>query len=186
MNTKKLKPPKNRMSETVVELNTDFDTALWRLRQMNGPSLETDSIGQTLWFASNQKGRFTITQVRNSRYEAAVRSVALRGGLYVEDGKTKTVLYTYRLGGTVFGMIMEIIAGLVGLLYVLFVGAALLEREFSAGTVAVCGLLVIIAIAIPIHGIIRLEKGKQGGEGDAQKMLEDALRRLNAVNDWDK
>ena len=186
MNTKKPKPPKNLISETVVELNTDFATAVERLQQMNGYGLETDSNNQKLLFVSNSKGRFAVTQERHSRYEFAARAVGLWGGLYVEDGKTKAVLYTYCQGGTVFGMIMEIIVGLVLLCCVAWNGVILLEREFSASTLAVCGLMTIFAIVFPIHGILSLEKGKRGSEEDAKKLQEDVLRRLDAINNWDK
>lgn len=187
MNVKKPNPPKNLIAETVVEMNTDFATAVERLADVSGPGRDQDSTGDTIGFSSNRRGRFqSIDCGSNSRYHVNHRNVGLQGGLYVEDGKTKAVLYTYRIGGTVFSMIMEVILGLVGLFYVIAVGFALLEQEFSAGTLAVCGLLLILAIGFPIHGILSLEKGKRGSEEDAKKLQEDVLRRLNAINNWDK
>lgn len=186
MNTKKPRPPKNLMCETVVEINTDLPTAILRLQQINGYSLETDSNDQKLFFTSNRNGRFTVTQERHSRYEFAARAVELRGGLYVEEGKTKAVLYAYRLGGTVFGMIMKIVLGLVGLCYALWNGYILLQNGFSTPILVFCVLMGMLAIALPVHGIIQHEKGKLGSESDAQKLLEDALRRLDAINNWDK
>ena len=187
MNTKKPKPPKNLISETVVEINTDFATAVERLADVSGPGRDQDSTGDTIGFYSTRKGRFqSVDCGNNNRYHVNHRNVGLRGGLYVEDGKTKAVLYTYRQGGTVFGMIMEIIVGLVGLFYVFLEGSTLLEREFSARTLAVCGLLAMVAIAFPVHGILSVEKGKRGSEEDAKKLQEDVLRRLNAINNWDK
>ncbi len=187
MNTKKPKPPKNLISETVVEINTDFATAVERLADVSGPGRDQDSTGDTIGFYSTRKGRFqSVDCGNNNRYHVNHRNVGLWGGLYVEDGKTKAVLYTYRQGGTVFGMIMEIIVGLVLLCCVAWNGVILLEREFSAGTLAVCGLMAIFAIAFPIHGILSLERGKRGSEEDAKKLQEDVLRRLNAINNWDK
>lgn len=187
MNTKKPKPPKNLMSETVVEINTDFATAVERLADVSGVGREVDSTGDTIGFYSTRKGRFqSVDCGNNNRYHVNHRNVGLQGGLYVEDGKTKAVLYTYRQGGTVFGMITEIIVGLVGLFLVFLEGSTLLEREFSAGTLAVCGLLAMVAIAFPVHGILSVEKGKRGSEEDAKKLQEDVLRRLNAINNWDK
>ena len=186
MNTKKPKSPKNLISETVVEIHTDFATAVERLADVSGHGREQDSTGDTIGFYSTRKGRVQSVDCGNGRYHVNHRNVGLQGGLYVEDGKTKAVLYTHRLGGTVCGMIMEIIVGLVGLCYVCVAGFAILEQEFSAQTLAVCGLMAIFAIALPIHGILSLEKGKWGSEEDAKKLQEDVLRRLDAINNWDK
>ncbi len=187
MNRKKPNPPKNLIAETVVEINTDFATAVERLADVSGPGRDRDSIGDTIGLYSTRKGRFRCGYCGSeSRYHVNHRNVGLRGGLYVEDGKTKAVLYTHRLGGTVFGMIMEIISGLVILCYACVVGLTILEQEFSAQTLAVCGLLVLFALAIPIHGILSAERGKRGSEEDAKKLQADVLRRLDAINNWDK
>ena len=186
MTYKKPRAPKNLMSETVIDLHVDFPTALERLEELNGAGREVDSNGEGIAFYSNRKGRFTSTYTGRRRYQTDARAVDMRGGLYIEDGKTKAVVYTYRLGGTVFGMIMEVVLGVLVLLWGLLEGYTYLQAEFSARTLTGCALLLLIAIALPIHGIISLEKGKRGSESDAEKMKQDALRRLDAINQWDK
>ena len=186
MLTKRPKTPKNLLEETVVVINTDLPTAILRLQELNGRGRDTDTNDRGLLFFSNRKGRFTIAEATRNRYEVAARAVGLQGGLYVEDGKTKAVVYTYRPGSTVLGMILEVLAGLVMLAVSLLYSISLLQTEFSSRTLLVSALLMAISIAFPVHGVIRMKRGKRGRESDADILKQDALRRMTAINQWDK
>ena len=72
MNTNKPKPPRKLLSETVVELKTDYPTAVERLQQLSGRSRETDHDNKGIYFECNRKGMFHIDA------KAVTRAVGMR------------------------------------------------------------------------------------------------------------
>lgn len=186
MNTNKPKPPRKLLSETVVELKTDFPTAVERLQALSGCGIETDNANKHFYFESNRKGKFHIYESNGSRYDFNTRTTGMRGGLYVEEGKTKAVVYTYRLSGTVLLLVVTILLGLVMLGSYSVYAYTLMQEKLFAGALTGFVLILLLGISFPVFAITSYEKGRRGGADDAEKMQREALRRLSAVDDWEK
>lgn len=186
MNTNKPKPPRKLLSETVVELKTNYPTALERLRELSGVGNEIDNVNRRFFFECNRKGLFSIKELNSGRYTFNTRTTGMRGGLYVEEGKTKAVVYTYRLTGTVILFVLDLVLGLVMVGLGALNGYLCLQQGFSLRDRIECGLLLLLGIVSLVCGVISYEKGKQDGPVDTEKMRQEALRRLSAVDDWEK
>lgn len=187
MNTNKPKPPRKLLSETVVELKTDYPTAVERLQQLSGRSRDTDHDNKGIYFACNRKGMFHIdASNRAGRYDQNTRVVGMRGGLYVEEGKTKAVVYTYRSGGAILLTILGVVLSLVVLGLGLLQGYGFLQQQFSPGLLTGFGLILLASCAFPMASVIQMSKGQQESAVDAEKMRQDTLRRLSAVDEWEK
>ena len=183
MNTNKLKAPRNRLDETVVELKTDLSTAIDRLRQLSGLCRSRSATDRPVYFESNKRGRFSVVEI-GTRHEPSTATVAVKGGLYTEDGKTKAVVYAYRIGGSataVFVVAQVLLTPLMVLGWYLS-----LQEEF----IPAYAVAAVVALAIQVvhlaHYLSRRNQSRSNRDEDAGRFKVAALERLSAVDEWDK
>ena len=183
MNTKKPKPPRRLLEETMVELKTDYPTAVRRLQELNGFTHQRDASGKEREFISNKKGFFTFANNgRNERRDPHTSLIRATGGLYVEEGKTKAVVYIHRSGLSTF-----VIGCLVFVEVFLFL--LILQYTLSGANPKAWLLLVVYLLGLAVYFsylFSNRHKSVLGMQEDAQMLREDALSRLLAVDKWDE
>lgn len=186
MNTQKPKAPRTAIAEQVVELKTNYPTAIQRLRQMQGNCRQQDVEGRYLQFFCNKKGQFTVTPpISRRNHLQTVWATAVEGHLYVEDGRTKASLYTLQLekpNKTPFETILTV-AWIGFVLAAWLVGFFLFPAEYRTveSILAAAVLAVVLVSRVGQNSRIVQNQGQ-----DAQIMLEAAVDRLKAVDDWEK
>lgn len=185
MNMSKPKPPKGLLKETVVELKTDFPTAVSRLAQLSGICRERSVTGLPLYFDSNKKGRFSVMEI-GTRKNPSTAAVGVKGGLYAEEGRTKAAVFTYRISGsTVFAVVFVVLEVLLFLLMVL--GWYLSLREGFTPVYAVLAFVSLgIQVTFLVYYLSRHNQSRSNAHEDADRLKEEALCRLAAIDEWDK
>lgn len=183
MNTKKPKPPGRLLSETVVELKTDYKTAVQRLQELNGFTHKRDASGKEREFISNKKGFFTFANNgRNERRDPHTSLIRAKGSLYVEEGKTKAVVYIHRSSLSAF-----VVGCLVFVEFFFFL--LILQYALSGADPKGWLLLAIYSIGLAVYLAYLFSnrhKSVLGMNEDAQMLKQDALSRLEAVDKWDE
>lgn len=188
MNVKKPKPPlfisRRHVEETVVELKTDYPTALNRLCQMGGVCRNTDSDGYELLFTVNRHGRIGMADATSMGRRYSTRSAFLSGGLYTEEGKTKAVVYTYhsavvRAATAMYFSVLTLSALL--LLTAIWLG----KSPSSLGWIGV-GVLTLALVLAVCGWVIHFGQTEYAATEDARRFREEALRRLEAIDQWEK
>ena len=145
MNVSKPKPPKGLLEETVVELKTDFPTAVRRLQQLSGLCRKKSVAGFPLYFDSHKMGRFSVTEI-GTRNHPSTAAVGVKGGLYAEEGRTKAAVFTYRISGSTAAVAVFVVTEV--LLFLLMVlGWYLTLRE---GFVPVYAVLAFVSLGIQV------------------------------------
>ena len=188
MNKKKWKAPllvpRKRVEETVVELKTDYRTALSRLRQLDGVCRNTDTDDYALRFCVYRNGRIGVANATSMGRRYSTRSAFLSGGLYAEEGKTKAVVYTYssavaRAVNAAYFTVLVLLGFLV--LTVAWLGS----NPSPLGWVGVG--MVAAALAVTVGGwLIHFGQTEYEAAEDARRLREEAVRRLSAIDDWEK
>ena len=188
MNVKKPKPPllisRRHVEETVVELKTDYPTALSRLRQLGGMCRNTDTNDYAMLFVVNRNGRIGMADATSSGRRYSTRSTFLSGGLYVEEGKTKAVVYTYSsaVARAVNGAYLSV---LVLAAFLVLTAAWLGSNPSPLGWVGV-GVFAAALVVTVGSWMVRHGQTKYDAAEDAHRFREEALRRLEAIDEWDK
>ncbi len=188
MNVKKPKPPlfisRRHVEETVVELKTDYPTALNRLRQMGGVCRNTDSDGYEMLFIVNRNGRIGMADATSMGRRYSTRSAFLSGGLYTEEGKTKAVVYTYS-SAVVRAVNAAYLSVLVLSAFLTLTAAWLGSNPSPVGWVGVGTFAA--ALVVTIGGwMIHFGQTEYDAAEDARRLQEEAVRRLEAIDQWDK
>jgi hypothetical protein len=188
MNVKKPKPPlfisRRHLEETVVELKTDYPTALNRLRQMGGVCRNTDSNGYELLFVVNRDGRIGMADASSFGRRYSTRSAFLSGGLYAEEGKTKAVVYTYS-SAVARAVKAAYLSVLVLSAFLVLTAAWLGSHPSPLGWVGV-GLFAV-ALVVTVGGwMIHFGQTEYDATEDARRLQEEAVRRIKAIDQWDK
>ncbi|MBR0447825.1 MAG: hypothetical protein IIX28_05110 [Clostridia bacterium] len=182
MNTQKPKAPRTAIAEQVVELKTNYPTAIQHLRQMQGACRQQDAEGRYLQFYCNKKGCFTISPPPTRH---AVWATTLEGHLYVEDGRTKASLYTLQLEKPNKAPLESVLTVVwVGVVLAVWLACFLLfpaEYRTMESILSAVILVVLLVLKTGREGRIVQNQGQ-----DAQIMLEAAVDRLKAVDDWEK
>lgn len=188
MNKKKWKAPllvpRKQVEETVVELKTDYPTALSRLRQLDGVCRNTDTDDYALRFCVYRNGRIGVADATSMGRRYSTRSAFLFGGLYTEEGKTKAVVYTYssavaRAVNAAYFTILVLLGFLV--LTVAWLGS----NPSPLGWVGVGTFAA--ALVVTVGGwMIHFGQTEYDATEDARRMREEAVRRLKAIDEWDK
>lgn len=188
MNVKKPTPPllisRRHVEETVVELKTDYPTALSRLRQMGGVCRNTDTNDCAMLFVVNRNGRIGMADATSMGRRYSTRSAFLSGGLYVEEGKTKAVVYTY--SSAVARAVNAAYLSVLVLSALLLLTAVWLGSNPSLlGWIGVGALT--LALVVTIGGwLIHFGQTEYEAAEDARRLREEAVRRLSAIDDWEK
>ncbi|MBQ4332615.1 MAG: hypothetical protein IJC33_02410 [Clostridia bacterium] len=185
MNVNKPKPPKHLLEETVVELKTDFPTAVRRLQQLSGLCRKKSVTGLPLYFDSNKKGRFSVMEI-GTRKNPSTAAVGVKGGLYTEDGRTKAAVFTYRISGSTAAVAVFVVTEV--LLFLLMVlGWYLTLREGFVPVYAVLAFVSLgIQVAFLVYYLSRHNQSRSNAHEDADRLKEEALCRLAAIDEWDK
>lgn len=185
MNVSKSKPPKGLLEETVVELKTDFPTAVSRLAQLSGICRERSVTGLPLYFDSNKKGRFSVMEI-GTRKNPSTAAVGVKGGLYAEESRTKAAVFTYRISGSTAAVAVFVVTEV--LLFLLMVlGWYLSLREGFIPAYAVLAFVSLgIQVAFLVQYLSRHRKSRDSAHEDATRLKEEALCRLAAIDEWDK
>jgi len=183
MNTKKPKPPLRLLDETVVALKTDYKTAVQRLQELNGFTHKRDASGKEREFVSNKRGRFTFANNgRNDRRDPHTSLIRAKGGLYVEEGKTKGVVYIHRSSLSAFAVGCIVFAEL-------FLFLLILQYALSTANPKGWLLLAIYSVGLAVYLAYLFSnrhKSVLGMSEDTEMLKQDAISRLEAVDKWDE
>ncbi len=185
MNVKKPKAPKNLLEETVVELKTDLPTAASRLRQLSGPCRSRSVADMPVYFESNKKGRFSVMEI-GTRHNPSTAAVGVKGGLYTEDGRTKAAVFAYRISGSTVSVAVFVVLEVL-LFLLMALGWYLSLREgFTPIYAFLAFVLLGIQVAFLVHYLSRYRQSQKNAHEDAARLKEETLRRLAAIDEWDK
>ena len=185
---KKPKPsllvPRKEVTETVLELKTDFPTALNRLRQLTGVFRDAEAKGHRLVFCVNRRGRISVDDAEVDGTRISPRSVFLSGGLYIEEGKTKAVVYTYSSAIAHAGNVLFLSILILGTL--LAVAVALINAPSAPLGWGAAGVGAFAAVATILGWLARLDRTVSDADMVARCVHEETIRRLSAIDEWDK
>ena len=179
---KKPKRPGNVIAERVVELKTDYPTAVKRLLQLQGVCRETADSALPLFFRSNKNGRFRLVENR----ENLTCPVFLQGGIYTEEGKTLAALYVcrhYAMKGYI------IVSLMIDLAMALFFACGLLPaiaQGLRPYSIALILLIIAAQVVAAMWQWKRYRAGVKRVEEDAYWMMDIVLNRLQTVENWEK
>ena len=179
---KKPKHPGNAIAEQVVELKTDYPTAVKRLRQLQGVCRETANSALPLFFRSNKNGRFRLVENR----ENLTCPVFLQGGIYTEEGKTLATLYVCRHNAMKGYIIVSLMIDLAMMLLFAFGLLPAIAQGLRPYSIALILLIIAAQIAAAMRQWQRYRAGAKRVEEDACWMMEIVLNRMQTVENWDK
>ena len=179
---KKPKRPGNAITEQVVELKTDYPTAVKRLRQLQGVCRETANSALPLFFRSNKNGRFRLVENR----ENLTCPVFLQGGLYTEEGKTLAALYVCRHNAMRAYIVVSLIIDLAMALFFAFGLLPAIAQGLRPYSIALILLIIAAQIAAAMWQWQRYRAGATRVEEDACWMMDIVLKRLQTVENWEK
>lgn len=178
----KPKRPCNAVAEQVVELKTDYSTAVQRLRQLQGVCRETANSALPLFFRSHKNGRFRLVENR----ENLTCPVFLQGGLYTEEGKTLAALYVCRHNAMRAYIVVSLMIDLAMALFFTFGLIPAIAQGLRPYGIALILLIVAAQIAAAMRQWQRYRAGAKQVEEDACRMTEIVLNRLQTVENWEK
>ena len=172
------------LDETVIELETDFETTVERLQQLQGICRETDGEQRPLQFTCTKDGEMRVDNVP-SRYSASAdRLNFVVGEVVEEDGKTRIKFYSIHDRSTKkLRNVVWTVYALVFAVFVLFGAAALMQgaRVTPKDVGTAVGFLVLLAM---IQFSTARETKNQ--PADLEKMKAEMVNRVNAVDRWDE
>ena len=163
---------------TEVEVNCSYQTTVDRLRELCVVGRNTDHNDSPYIFSCNKKGSFLVTVDRRGRDSA----YGVEGRVVEENGKTKVKIYS------VYNRLRrfyDILVCGVGIISVLWIAIGLLMGE---GVFKIDGEFYKFLLLIPllIAFIVNCIKEEKSGSQSIEKMKQEVLNRIEAVERWDE
>lgn len=149
----------------------------------NGICFETVSDAMPLEFICDKKGRFWITHLRTRYADISPKGSSLTyyvmGEFVEEDGKVKAKLYSIYDKSTYF--IRRIAIILDALITPIYLAVLFATHNFNVVSVL---LIVLVNILLIMYAEMSLNKSRANKEEDLEKMKDEVISRINAIDKW--
>ena len=172
------------LEETIVEVKTNKPDAINKLILQNGKCRNTITEQENLWFYCHKNGKFLVSDwnpYSSSRHNNNTLCYYVKGRVVIENGKTLVKIYSiYSRSEKAFryitiGMCLLVVASF-------FISFLFLEEPKSK--IDILSKLILAAL-IPAAAF-RLKKQAKNHQKDLEVMKDEAVRRAEAINFWDK
>lgn len=170
------------IEQSELEVKADFKTTIERLKDQQGICRETDSRQVTLEFFCHDDGRICICNYSRRRQRRDTnRLYSVIGQVVTEEEKTKVKIYS------IFNRINYFLSAVAAVLY-LVMFALYFIIAYKAGIVPGTKdlyLLILSVFAILLYPL-SFRKEKRTKEADLYIMKNEIIKRVNAIDKWDK
>lgn len=170
------------IEQSELEIKTDCKTAIERLKAQQGICRETDSRQVTLEFLCHDDGRICVCNYsRHKPRRDPNRLYSVIGQVTEENGKTKIKIYS------LFNRTNYILSAVAALLYLLVV-AFYFITAYKAGIVPGTKdlyRLIFSVLAIFLYPLV-YQKQERDKANDLYIMKQEIIKRVNAIDKWDK
>lgn len=166
----------------VHTINLSRKTVIERMRQMNGNCRNEDSEGWHFQFHCNKRGNFFVDRAGdNGTTPDYNNAFFVRGRIFEENNQTKIEFCSVQIKGSKFDMYFSAVFSVISFIAIIAV-LILTKIEFTS-KLLVCVLLMAFNVAYPFF---RTRNEFNHKDVDLTNMRAEVLRRIDAVNKWDK
>ena len=167
------------LDESVIEVNDTVKGTIEKFRQMRGNSYEEDCNEATLEFSCSKKG---IIEVSNpaSRHDFG-RSAFVVGEVTEHNGKTVVKMYS------IYSRFTAVSKAIKSILLVSFLAIYFLVSFLQFGEITPKALYVVL-LGVPFFFFCFNQDRNEViyKTEDLEKMKQMVIKRVKAVNNWDK
>lgn len=162
---------------TEVEIKCKYQTTVDRMCEMQGEGHKTNYNNCSFVFFCNKKGYFRVTTSQRGSYT----TYGVEGRVVEENGKTKAKIYSvYNRSCRFYEIFLysAVILCLIGTVVGLFMGEDMFGNagDFYKFLLAVPLIIILIATSF---------KEEKSSADTLEKMKQEVLGRINAVERWD-
>lgn len=170
------------IDEKILETQQDFGLVVNRLRLQEGICREKDSDGDRLQFTCSKKGKFMVSNIRNSNRSRRIdndRMYFVRGKVVPEGAKTKIYIYTVKDCTITYSKWASLIGDIIWFFFSIFL---MLFTDVSIDK----KILVVSYVAMLLLSVfLSLSNQQDYREEDIKIMQNEVIKRVHALERWD-
>lgn len=170
------------IDQKILDVDQNFELVVNRLRLQEGICREKDSDGDRLQFTCSKKGKFMVSNVRNSNRSRRIdneRIYFVSGNVIPDGAKTKIYIYTVKDCTITYfkwaSLIGDIVWFFLSIFLMLFTDVSIDKKILIVSYIFILLLSVFLA----------LSNQQDYSKEDIDIMQNEVIKRVHALDRWD-